>query len=242
MVTVVRVAIVDDQRTALSEGPAPNVAPQALRLKRARWANPRLIAGALVMLAAAALGGQLASSADDTVPVLVATDNIGAGQELTAELVETRRLQLGGATQHYLADVGTGHVVTRDVAAGELVPSSAVRPADALARANDVRYVSVALPRAELPTGLRVGSAVDVWVVSANGADNAHRLAADVKVGSVSGSSGGALGVEGSSSTVTLAVGATARKGPSLTEQVSKLVAAARDGRVYLARVPGSDG
>lgn len=203
----------------------------ARRLARARWRDPQLAIGIALVVICAVVGARIISSADDTVPVLAAASTIGPGQELKPGLVETRDVQIEDVGLYLTGDVGTGYVVTREVRRGELVPRSAVGKAVDLANGQVIRYVPIALPTAELPDGLVPGSAVDVWTLSDGGA---NRLLARAQVSAVAGGSSGALGVEGSSATVTLAVSAGTASHKKL---VSRLVAAARDNRVYLARL-----
>lgn len=232
--------------TDLDRVPDTSQAPAlpARRLGAARWRNPQLIVGVLLVLACVAVTTRIVSSADDTVPVLVAVRDIKPGQELTADMLETRDVQLGDTGGSYLAaDIGSGYVVTRAVSAGELMPQSALTPADELGDRQAIRYVSIAMPSAELPAGLTSGASVDVWITPANGGAEASRLASAIRVSSAEGGSGGALGVAGSSSTITLAMRAAGKEdAPSLAQLVSKLVAAGRDGRVYLSRLPSDVG
>lgn len=209
----------------------------ARRLRRARWANPQLIGGVMLVLGCVAIGARVVTSADDTVPVMVAAENIGAGQELTADLVTMRDVRLDGGLDRYITGaVGAGYVVAREVVAGELVPRSAVQPAAEVVP--DVRYVAFAVPSAELPAGLTAGSVVDVWISPSGGGD-AKRLASKVRVSAVAGRSTGALGVDGAAATVTLAMRAPERgDDPSLDSIVGTLVSAGRDGRVHLSRLP----
>lgn len=211
---------------------------QAKRQPRARWRDPRLAIGVALVVMSAVIGARVVGAADDTVPVLVAATSIGRGQELTAGMVEIRDVRIDDVSLYLTGQVGSGYVVTREVRRGELIPSSAISKATDLRTNQVVRYVPVALPTAELPDGLVPGSAVDVWT-TAEGAARAQRLAANVQVSAVAGGSSGALGVEGSSATVTLAVVAGPKQHAQL---VSRLVAAARDGRVYLSRLAAGSG
>jgi hypothetical protein len=213
------------------------VTPKARRIRQARWINPQLILGVLLILTCVAVGARVIASANDAVPVMVAANDIGAGQELTSELAQMRDVQLGAELDHYLTgEVGDGYVVTRDIGGGELIPRAAVVPADELAA--DIRYVALALPSAELPAGLASGSVVDIWV-SKNTGGNAKRLASGVRVAELSGGSSGALGVDGAALTITLAMTESqGTDGQSLDELVGKLVGAGRDGRVYVSRSP----
>lgn len=228
--------------TAGPGAPADHASPPAARVGTPRWLDLRLMVGVLLVLGSVAVGARVVGAADDTVPVLVAAEDLTVDRPLTAGLVQTRQVLLEDGLARYLSgDVPEGYVMVRPVAAGELVPRSAVAPADEVAE--DLRYVTVALPAAELPAGLRPGRVVDVWVAPDGDAVGAvaEPLLDGVTVTDVGGDSGG-LGVSGTEHAVTLAVtpGVAA---DTLDEAVARLVAAARDARVYLAAVPdGSQG
>ncbi|HEU4491233.1 MAG TPA: hypothetical protein VFR74_10205 [Jiangellales bacterium] len=212
--------------------------PQATRVGAARWLDLRLAVGVLLVLGSVAVGARVVAAADDTVPVLVAAQDLTVDRPLTAALVQTRQVLLEDGLARYLSgDVPEGYVMVRPVEAGELVPRSAVAPAGEVAE--DLRYVTLALPAAELPAGLRAGRVVDVWVAPDGEAAGAvaEPLLAGITVTDVGGDGGG-LGVSGTERAVTLAVtpGVAA---DTLEEAVARLVAAARDARVYLAGVPG---
>lgn len=217
--------------------------PQATRVGAPRWLDLRLVVGVLLVLGSVAVGARVVAAADDTVPVLVAAQDLTVDRPLTAALVQTRQVLLEDGLARYLSgDVPEGYVMVRPVEAGELVPRSAVAPAGQVAE--DLRYVTLALPAAELPAGLRAGRVVDVWVAPggerAGGETTgavAELLLTGITVTDVGGDSGG-LGVSGTERAVTLAVtpGVAA---DTLEEAVARLVAAARDARAYLAAVPG---
>lgn len=210
--------------------------PQAARLVRSRWLDPRLVTGLLLVLGSVVVGTRVVAAADDTVPVLVATTDLAPGQPLTATMVETRQVGLAESLDglYHTGEVGGGYVVVRPVSAGELLPRSAV----AVATDTDaVRYVTVAVPAAEVPAGLGPAAVVDVWRAPPEQGDDrtAGRLLADVSVTAVDSGSGGLAG-SGGVARVTLAVAEGTRADPD--EAVAGLVAAARDGLVYLVRVP----
>ncbi len=209
--------------------------PQAARLVRPRWLDPRLVTGLLLVLGSVVVGTRVIAAADDTVPVLVATSDLAPGQPLTAAMVETRQVRLEGTLDLYhTGEVGDGYVVVRQVSAGELLPRSSVTAAT---DTDAVRYVTVAVPVAEVPAGLRPGAVVDVWRAQPEQGDvrTAGRLLAGVSVTAVD-SGGDGLAGTGSLARVTLAVAADT--GGDLDDAVAELVAAARGGLVYLARVP----
>src|SRR5215207_3922844 len=154
-----------DTRTTQSPAVAPitgqNSSPQAARLRRARWLDPRLIIGLLLVLGSVVAGTRVIAAADRTVPVLVAAADLVPGQTLRPELVETRNVVLDGNLDSYVTgDVGPGYVVVRSVTAGELLPRSSIA---AVTDDRALRYITIALPAVEVPFGLVAGDLVDVW-------------------------------------------------------------------------------
>lgn len=215
--------------------------PQAVRWRRARWLDPRLIIGLLLVLGSVVVGTRVIAAADRTVPVLVAASDLAPGQPLTPELVETRDVMLDGDLDRYLTGaVGRGYVVVRAVGQGELLARSAI------AAATDdrgLRYVTIPLPAAEVPVGLAGGDLVDVWQLPPP--DAADRTASRLLSGagvteSDSGDDG--LPTAGGQARVTLAITAASdgRAPAALDEAIAALIPAARSGLVYLTVVPAA--
>ena len=215
--------------------------PQATRIRRARWLDVRLVIGVLLVLGSVVVGTRVIAAADDTVPVLAAAEDLAPGQRLTPELVEIRDVVLDGNLDRYLTgDVGRGYVVVRTVGEGELLPRSSI------ALATDdraLRYVTIPLPAAEVPVGLASGDLVDVWQVPPPDATDrtAMRLLRGVGV-TESDSGDGGLATAGGQARVTLAVTTVEdlRSPAELAEAIGALIAAARDGLVYLTVVPAA--
>jgi hypothetical protein len=196
-----------------------------------------LVAGVLLVLGSVVVGARVIAAADQTVPVLVATTDLAPGQPLTGAMVEMRDVVLDGNLDlYYTGDVGAGYVVVRTVSEGELLPRSAVAASTDSAA---TRYVTVAVPAAEVPTGLAAGAVVDVWRTPPEQSEEraATSLLDGVTV-TAADSGGGGLTGSGGQARVTLAVSAEARAGTDLDESMAQLLAAARDGLVYLTRVP----
>ncbi len=215
--------------------------PQATRLRRPRWHDPRLIIGVLLVLGSVVAGTRVIAASDDTVPVLVAAADLAPGQRLTPNLVETRDVLLGDNLDRYLTGtVGSGYVVVREVGEGELLPRSSIAAAT---EDRTLRYVTIPVAAAELPAGLAGGDLVDVWQIAPPdaGERTATRLLSRVGVADAdSGESG--LTTAGGLARVTLAV-STVRGGRSsaeLDEAIGVLLAAGRDGLIYLTVVPAA--
>ncbi|PWJ54825.1 SAF domain-containing protein [Quadrisphaera granulorum] len=136
--------------------------PPAARLRAPSWRDPRLVIGLLLVLASVLVGARVVSAADETTPVWVAAHTLVPGEAITADDVRAVRVRLEGGTAGYLAAGSappTGAVALRPVAAGDLLPRSAVGSAAALS----TRPVGLPVD-GPFPSGLVAGSLVDVWV------------------------------------------------------------------------------
>lgn len=158
---------------ALSIGPrargrtAP-ASPAATRVQRSRWRDPRLVVGTAVVALSALLGARLLGSADDTVGVWVARHDVAPGRPLGADDVVRREVRFAGHgdADRYLsstAPLPAGAVLGRAVGAGELVPRRAIGTASA----TSLTEVPLSVPSETVPSTVRTGSVVDVWVTPA---------------------------------------------------------------------------
>ncbi|MEO7448508.1 MAG: hypothetical protein ABI336_09580 [Humibacillus sp.] len=169
--------------------------PIAKRLQRPSWRDSRLVVGVLLVLLAATLGARAIASADDRVPMWVATGDLVSGDRVEASSFARADVQLGEGAVAYLSAMApppVGAFVVRDVRAGELVPASA------LGSATDVGVQRVTVRADAASTnGLARGSRVDVFVTpkATTGADAARprttRLIQGAGVASVSTTTGG---------------------------------------------------
>lgn len=204
--------------------------PAASRLVLPRWLNLRLIVGLLLVLLSVVVGARIVATADNTVPVLVAADDLVPGQPLTADLVETRGVLIDqGLDRYFTGDVGEGHVVVRPVGRGELLPRSAV---STVTEIEAVRYVTVPVQPSEVPAGLEAGSVVDVWVPPVDGDGSAELL---LPAATVTSSSAGASGLGSTTGQVQVTLAVVA---DDLDAVTAELVAVARAGRIYLTARP----
>jgi len=141
------------KRQPSGDGPSP-------RRKRF-WFDPRFAIG--VALIAASIAGVIGivAAADSSVLVLSARNALSPGERVDAsDLVPTSvRLDAAGSLYLSLADVPEeGLVITRPVAAGELLPASAV------GLAAGERLASVVVTAgAQLSASIEPGSSVDLW-------------------------------------------------------------------------------
>jgi hypothetical protein len=135
--------------------------PEAARLRRPRWRDPRLLTGVVIVALSVALGSWVVSAAGRTVPVFVADGALTPGEPVTAGALRVADVRLGSGTSRYLpADepLPADLVALRVVDDGELVPLTALG-ADAGVR-------SVAVPVGSgLSDRIRPGAVVDLWFV-----------------------------------------------------------------------------
>lgn len=209
----------------MADLPAPTVA----RLPRARWLDPRLLLGTLLVLLSVAGGATLVSSRDDTVPVWALTTDLGPDVALGPQDLIARRVRLDSGADRYLSAAGAapvGRTLTRPVGRGELLPVGAVAGGPA-----DLRRVAVGVARAG---GLSRGSVVDLYRLPASESPASARdaVAARLVVQGVS-----VAAVEES----TRALGApTVREVVLLLRlaDVGKVLDAQANGRIELVQVP----
>jgi hypothetical protein len=138
---------------------APRV---ARRLEPPSWKDLRLVVGVLLVLLSVAGGTRLVTSLDDTTPVYAAARDLLPGQPVRDGDLVAVQVRLGDAAARYVdgtaAVAGSTHLL-RPVAAGELVPASALGTArEALDKTVSVPVDAVAA------RSLVQGSVVDVWV------------------------------------------------------------------------------
>ena len=137
-----------------------------MSLSSTRRLDLRLIIGVVIVIATALAGFALVSAADNTTSVYTAAKSLSPGHVIKDSDLVLTDVKLGKSSSAYLDAKGLtqGAVVTKAVAAGELVPLSAVGTAKQVATTNVV--VQLDLP---LSLDAVVGSNVDVWASMAAG-------------------------------------------------------------------------
>lgn len=122
--------------------------------------DPRILVGVLLVLASAGGTTALVTALTRTVTVYRAERAFVAGERITADRLGATSVRLGDAQELYLAGPlpAEGLIATRAVAAGEVVPRSAVGTAASVDTATVV--VDLASPLAQ---GVATGSDVDLW-------------------------------------------------------------------------------
>lgn len=131
------------------------------RPPRSFWFDPRFAIGVgLVVLSVVGVFA-IVAAADSSVQVYAARSALSPGDRVTSDDLEARSVRLGSLGAKYLADGDiprTGFVVTRAVAAGELVPASAIGDVAGTQFASIVISVNGRLARS-----VGEGSVVDLW-------------------------------------------------------------------------------
>jgi hypothetical protein len=160
----------------ITSPPAPVLpgSPAARRLTPARWRDPRLWVGLVLVAASVLVGARLLAAADDTVGVWAVVRDVSAGAPLTPEAMAVRQVRFTDpvtAAGYLPADrpVPAGAVAGRDLAAGELVTRAAVG-----SRGGAAFEVPVVVDDTGAPGDLRAGDVVDVWVAPPEGVDGAQ--------------------------------------------------------------------
>lgn len=125
------------------------------------WFDPRLAIGFVLIAASVAGVLGIVSSADASVSVLTARDALAPGDRIDENDLIATSVRLSGAGELYLVpgDVpDEGLVVTKAVAEGELVPTSAV------GSKAGTRFASVVVTiNGQLPASVQTGATVDLW-------------------------------------------------------------------------------
>lgn len=140
--------------------------PQATRAARPGWRDPRLWIGVALVTGSVVAGARILSGADDMTQVWSASTDLVAGQTVGADDLEATRVRFGDDLdrERYLAvgeELPAALTLTRPLAAGELVPASALGEA----ADEDAVAVSIAVAAEHVPPDVVRGSRVDVWVI-----------------------------------------------------------------------------
>jgi hypothetical protein len=186
--------------------------------------------GVAIVAVCVLLGARLLAAADDTVRVWSAAERLAAGTTVTADVLVPQEVRFSSSSlaDRYLSADGalpTGTVLTRDVAAGELLPRAAL----GAATAEDVVEVPIAPASDAVPVDLRVGDVVDVWVAPGGaGVDAAGSRAAGPRAERVLQQVGVVAAPRGSSalgpaSTRQVVVGVPARDDSVLATALAKI-------------------
>lgn len=139
-----------------------SVQTAAARLRRPSWRDPRLIAGALLVVLSVVGVVMLVQSMDRTRGYWAASSTLVPGEAVHAEDFRVVRVHLGDVSEAYLpADRPAPQegYLSHTVQKGELVPANSIVPRDPQGR----QPVALTVPD-RLPEGVSAGDRVDVWV------------------------------------------------------------------------------
>ncbi|MCT9818718.1 SAF domain-containing protein [Microbacterium sp. W1N] len=127
---------------------------------RAFWSDARFLLGVALIAASIAGVWAVVAVARTTVPVFAATRTIVPGEAVSGDDLRVVEVALGQVGEAYTAPglLEPGAVATRTIAAGELIPRSAVGDAGA------ARTTTVVVDSAtDVPAAIVPGSVVEVW-------------------------------------------------------------------------------
>ena len=135
--------------------------PRGERTPRSFWFDPRFGIGVALVIASVLGVVVLVGSTSSTTQVWAARAPLTAGETVDADDLVLRDVRLGDVGGLYLGGDSlpdAGLVLTRTVAAGELVPSSAVGT-----RAGARVAAVVVRSSGQLPESIGEGTVVDIW-------------------------------------------------------------------------------
>ncbi|MCU1535426.1 MAG: hypothetical protein JWR53_1907 [Glaciihabitans sp.] len=147
------------------QAPGAPAVPAAQQRRKRFWFDPRFAIG-LTLVGVSVVGAvALFSATDASSEVLAARSALAPGQKITSGDLVAVKVRVAAADRLYLheRDVpDAGVVVTRAVAAGELVPTAAIGSVAGLQLASVVLSLEQ-----KLPASVGAGSNVDVWAAPA---------------------------------------------------------------------------
>lgn len=175
------------------------------RTARARWKDPRLLLGIVLVLTSVVVGVRVIASFDDSLEYWALADDVRVGDTVTREQlvpvtarlsVDASYLRVDDELPARLADLRW----SGDASAGTLIARDSWQPRDQMR----VVEVPVLVQAGSFPHDLSVGDLVDVWVGSdTDGIDASTRVLSEVRVASVGDSAETLAGI---GRTVVLAV------------------------------------
>lgn len=140
--------------------------PTATRAQPPGWRDPRLWIGVAIVAVSIIAGARILGAADESVTVWAAARDIAPGDTVEADDLIATSVRFGDSADldHYLltaAPLPEDLRLTRDLAAGELVPAAAFGSAEEA----DTVIVSMAFPHELIPTNIGTGSRIELLVI-----------------------------------------------------------------------------
>ncbi|CAM3964981.1 SAF domain-containing protein [Helcobacillus massiliensis] len=173
---------------------APGRAPvRAMRLRRPRARDPRLLTGIALVLISVLAGAGILTAATRTTTVLVATTDIAEGQKIDPSAFRQVEVSLGDSSSSYAVSadqIPAGALAATRIEQGELLPVSAIGQSEE----STLRPIAVPI-ESGAAAGLQSGDVVEVWTAASakEGAEastkGAHMLVDRAQVRSVSSGS-----------------------------------------------------
>ena len=131
------------------------------RLRSRAWRDPRLAGGIALIGAAVALGAWAVDAAAETEEIYVLAQDVAPGADLGADGVLTVVSSHPGTGAYVRAgDLPAGSVATRSLKAGELLPATAVGPA----QEQNLRSILIEVAEG-LPADVRARDYTDLWAL-----------------------------------------------------------------------------
>ena len=158
-------------RRPRSQGPtgaatSPRGRSRPPRLRPRPWRDPRLAGGIALIGAAVALGAWAVDAAARTEEIYVLAQDVAPGTDLGADGVLTVVSSHPGTDTYVrVGDLPADAVATRSLKAGELLPATAVGPA----QEQNLRSILIEVAQG-LPADVRAGDYVDLWALPAQSA------------------------------------------------------------------------
>ena len=181
--------------------------PSARRARRPRWVDARMLVGLLLVAAAVVTGAKVVSAADRTGKVWALKTDLAAGATLTESDLTTVDVRLDDHASAYLAASSdpVGKTLSRDVAAGDLLPAKAV------SEVSDEVSLALSVPAARVPVSVGRGDRIALYATdepSATGATTSPTVLVveSATVAEISERSQGALSIGGGDLQVVLKV------------------------------------
>ena len=170
-------------------------APTPRRMSRPKWFNVRVVGGILLVVAAVVIGARVIGASSRTAAVWAADRDLAVGTVLGPGDLGTIEVNLGDNTGLYLTPGSAspvGMTVVNPMAAGELLPASAVEPP------GSGRVVAIGVEPDKMPPGVDHGSTIDLYLTKAGaaGADanaSTDLIGRDITVQSVTAPAAGGL-------------------------------------------------
>lgn len=138
--------------------------------KATAWRDPRLLIGAILIVFSVLLTAWIVEQARSGEELYQLTQPIPAGQKITVQSLMMVKARTGSNAYLQAGQLEDGAIATRSLAAGELLPRSAVSNNTELSRRQLVINIS-----GRIPSTVEIGESVELWAITE--ADSAREQA-----------------------------------------------------------------